>query len=130
MLETMKRYWGYESFRPMQQEIVSEALAGRDTLAILPTGGGKSLCFQLPAMMKEGICIVVSPLIALMKDQLQNLRERGILAQAGARYEAAVGILKDYDNEWDAAIDNWHRRIEETSRKSLFRAGRFISSVG
>ena len=80
MLETLKKYWGYDSFRPMQAEIISEALAGRDVLAILPTGGGKSVCFQVPAMMRGGICLVVSPLIALMKDQVQNLRDRGIPA--------------------------------------------------
>ena len=82
MLETLKKYWGFEGFRPMQGEIISEALAGRDVLAILPTGGGKSVCFQVPSMMREGICLVVSPLIALMKDQVQNLRDRGIPALA------------------------------------------------
>ena len=66
----------------MQEEIVGEAAAGRDVLAILPTGGGKSVCFQVPAMMKEGIAIVVTPLIALMKDQVQNLQARGIKAMA------------------------------------------------
>ena len=82
MLETLKKYWGYERFRPMQAEIIAEALAGRDVLAILPTGGGKSVCFQVPTLMREGLCIVVSPLIALMKDQVQNLRDRGIPALA------------------------------------------------
>lgn len=81
-LETLKEYWGYDSFRPMQEQIVGEALAGRDVLAILPTGGGKSVCFQVPALMKEGIAIVVTPLIALMKDQVQHLQERGIKAMA------------------------------------------------
>ena len=78
--ETLKEYWGYDSFRPKQEEIVSAALEGRDVLAILPTGGGKSVCFQVPGMMKEGIAIVVTPLIALMKDQVQNLTDRGIRA--------------------------------------------------
>ncbi len=77
-LEVLKKYWGYDSFRPKQEEIVDAALQGRDVLAILPTGGGKSICFQVPAMMREGIAIVVTPLIALMKDQVQNLNDRGI----------------------------------------------------
>lgn len=79
-LEILKEYWGYDAFRPKQEDIVLSALEGRDVLAILPTGGGKSVCFQVPAMMREGIAIVVTPLIALMKDQVQNLTERGIKA--------------------------------------------------
>ena len=79
-LETLKEYWGYESFRPKQEEIVNSALEGRDVLAILPTGGGKSVCFQVPALIRDGIAIVVTPLIALMKDQVQNLNDRGIKA--------------------------------------------------
>lgn len=79
-LETLKEYWGYDSFRPKQEDIVRAALEGRDVLAILPTGGGKSVCFQVPALMREGIAIVVTPLIALMKDQVQNLNDRGIKA--------------------------------------------------
>ena len=78
--ETLKEYWGYDNFRPKQEEIVNAALEGRDVLAILPTGGGKSVCFQVPGMMKDGIAIVVTPLIALMKDQVQNLTDRGIRA--------------------------------------------------
>lgn len=79
-LETLKQYWGYESFRPMQEQIISSALEGKDVLAVLPTGGGKSVCFQVPGMMKEGLVLVVTPLIALMKDQVQNLEARGIHA--------------------------------------------------
>ena len=79
-VEVLKKYWGYDSFRPKQEDIVRAASEGRDVLAILPTGGGKSVCFQVPAMMKEGIAIVVTPLIALMKDQVQNLNDRGIKA--------------------------------------------------
>ena len=79
-LEILKEYWGYDSFRSKQEEIVNAALEDRDVLAILPTGGGKSVCFQVPAMMREGIAIVVTPLIALMKDQVQNLCDRGIKA--------------------------------------------------
>lgn len=79
-IDVLREYWGYESFRPKQEDIVNAALEGKDVLAILPTGGGKSVCFQVPAMMREGIAIVVTPLIALMKDQVQNLSRRGIKA--------------------------------------------------
>ena len=79
-LEVLKEYWGHDSFRPKQEDIVRTALDGRDVLAILPTGGGKSVCFQVPAMIRPGIAIVVTPLIALMKDQVQNLTDRGIRA--------------------------------------------------
>ena len=81
-LEVLQKYWGYEAFRPMQEEIIREALEGRDVLAVLPTGGGKSVCFQVPALLRDGIALVITPLIALMKDQVQNLQARGIKALA------------------------------------------------
>ena len=80
--EILRRYWGYDSFRPMQREIIEQALQGRDVLALLPTGGGKSVCFQVPGLIKEGLTLVVTPLIALMKDQVHNLEIRGIRALA------------------------------------------------
>lgn len=80
--EILHEYWGYSDFRPLQQQIIEAVVEGRDTLALLPTGGGKSLCYQVPALAQQGICIVVSPLIALMKDQVENLKQKGILAAA------------------------------------------------
>ena len=81
-LQILQKYWKHDMFRPLQNEIIDSVISGNDTFALLPTGGGKSICFQVPAMMKEGICLVISPLVALMKDQVANLQKRDIKAIA------------------------------------------------
>lgn len=96
--DILKQYWGYSQFRPLQEDIINAVLEGNDTLAILPTGGGKSICYQVPGLLKEGLTIVVSPLIALMKDQVQNLNKKGI---------KAIAIFSGMSyREIDIALDN------------------------
>ena len=77
-LDFLKAYWKHNTFRPTQEEIINSVLAGKDTFALLPTGGGKSICFQIPALIQPGICLVISPLVALMKDQVENLKVKNI----------------------------------------------------
>lgn len=96
--EILKQYWGYGSFRPLQDDIIQSVLDGRDTLALLPTGGGKSICFQVPGLILDGICLVISPLIALMKDQVEQLKRRNI--QAAAIYSGMNS------REIDITLDN------------------------
>ena len=97
-INILERYWKFTSFRPQQEAIIQSVIDGEDTFALLPTGGGKSICYQVPALAKEGICIVVSPLIALMKDQVQTLKDKGIKALA-----LTSGITP---SELDILLDN------------------------
>ncbi|RZN80588.1 MAG: RecQ family ATP-dependent DNA helicase [Winogradskyella sp.] len=99
-IEVLERYWNHTSFRPLQEEIITSVLYGNDTFALLPTGGGKSVCFQIPALIKPGICIVISPLVALMQDQVNTLKQKGIKAMsisAGLSYS-------DLDTQLDNCV--------------------------
>jgi len=96
--QTLQNYWGHSSFRGEQEKIIESVLEGKDTLALLPTGGGKSICFQIPTLMKEGLCLVISPLIALMKDQVENLQKHGISAislHSGLTYYEVKKVLEN-----------------------------------
>ena len=97
-LQLLKQYWGYDDFRPLQGDIIRSIAAGKDTLGLMPTGGGKSLTFQVPTMAMEGLCVVVTPLIALMKDQVENLKTRGIAAAAIFSGMTHNNILMTLDN--------------------------------
>ena len=96
-LEILQKYWKHDQFRSLQKEIIDSVLNGQDTFALLPTGGGKSICFQVPALMKEGICLVISPLVALIKDQVQNLQSRDIkaIALTGGLKSDEISVLLD-----------------------------------
>lgn len=123
MLAVLRRYWGYESFRPLQEEIITSVLSGHDTLGLLPTGGGKSLTFQVPAMMLDGVTLVVTPLISLMKDQVDNLRSVGI----PATYLYSGMSLREHN----LALDRCHAgkaRLLYVSPEKL-RSATFVSSL-
>lgn len=129
-LALLRQYWGHQQFRPGQREIIEAVLAGRDALALLPTGGGKSVCFQVPALARPGLCVVVTPLIALMRDQVENLRKRGLKAEA-----VYAGMSHQ---EIDQALDNcvYGREVKflyvspERLLTDLFRARVARMSVG
>ena len=108
MIESLlKKYWGYTSFRPNQREIILSVIHGNDTLALLPTGGGKSICYQLPALLKDGVCFVFSPLIALMKDQVDGLKKRGI--SATALHSGLTGL--ELDTELQNILNNKYKLV-------------------
>ena len=108
MIQTLKRYFGYDSFRPLQEEIIRTVLDGRDSLVLMPTGGGKSICYQLPALLCEGTAVVVSPLISLMKDQVESLCANGV----------AAGALNSSNDETENAV--LRRACMEVSLKLLY----------
>ena len=114
--DLLRQVWGFDGFRPGQQEIVEAVAEGRDVLAIMPTGGGKSLCYQLPALMREGVTVVISPLIALMRDQVRSLREAGV----------AAGALTSGNTEGES--DEVFRALSEGSLKLLYMAPERLAS--
>lgn len=121
----LQRYWGYDTFRPQQEEIIQSVLAGKDTLALLPTGGGKSICYQVPALAQEGICLVVSPLIALMKDQVENLKKRGVgalLIYSGMNRRDVIRTLENARQEYFKFLYVSPERLETSLFKEYLPA--------
>ena len=118
--EILTRYWGFTSFRPMQEEIILSVLEGKDTLALLPTGGGKSITFQIPAMALDGVCIVITPLISLMKDQVSNLTSKNISAKAifsgMAVTEIRYALEQAHENKLKFLYISPERALTETFR--------------
>ena len=96
--DILKRYWGHSSFRNLQEEIINAVISKNDVFALLPTGAGKSLCYQIPALAKEGVCLVISPLISLMKDQIAQLEKKGIKALTIESKSSVDEIVTLFDN--------------------------------
>jgi ATP-dependent DNA helicase RecQ len=124
--QALKRYYGYDHFRPMQGDIIQNILAGQDTVVLMPTGGGKSVCFQIPAVVSEGVCVVVSPLIALMKDQVEALKANGIVA---AYINSSVG--QSEANDIARAAVSGHLKLLYVSPEKLLSEGflQFLTRV-
>src|SRR5437763_491819 len=121
----LKEYGGYDSFQPVQKDINESVLQGKDTLAVLPTGGGKSICFQIPGLIRPGICLVVSPLIALMKDQVENLKKRGIPAlmiHSGMQRKDVVRTLKNATHDYFKFLYVSPERLETSLFKEYLPA--------
>ena len=121
-LSILNQYWQHKSFRPLQEEIIQSVLDGKDTLALLPTGGGKSICFQVPALMMEGLCLVISPLIALMQDQVVALLQKNIPAvsvHSGLTFYEVKKILQQATQGDYKFLYLSPERLETGDRKSV-----------
>lgn len=121
IIHLLKKHWGHQSFRPLQEEIIHAVISGKDTLALLPTGGGKSICFQVPGMVLDGVCLVISPLIALMRDQVLNLRRRGITAGSLSSAQSRREIDITLDNAVHGGIKFLYLSPERL-KTDLFKA--------
>ena len=119
--EILHTYWGYSDFRGIQRDIIESIANGRDTLGLMPTGGGKSITFQVPALAKEGVCIVITPLIALMKDQVQHLKERGIQAAAIHADMSRSEVVQTLENCIFGGIKILYISPEHFGSQSLWR---------
>ena len=124
-LEVLQKHWGFNSFRDKQEEIIDAVLAKRDTFALLPTGGGKSICYQVPALLSDGVCFVVSPLIALMRDQVGQLKSRGISATylygGMAKKEIAIELQNIRNNKYKLVYVSPERLQSKAFKQNLKR---------
>jgi len=111
-LDLLKRFWKFDAFRPLQKEIIDSVIIGNDTLALLPTGGGKSVCYQIPGLYLNGLTIVISPLIALMIDQVEQLKSKGIKALC-----VHSGMTRE-QIDIDSARKNWYRYVSNAHNKN------------
>ena len=127
-IETLKRHFGYDSFRSIQLDIVKSIAAGHDTLGLMPTGGGKSVTFQVPALTMEGVCLVITPLISLMKDQVEHLKAKGIKAEAINSNLSHQEIQKILDNAIYGAVKFLYISPERLSQK-LFLAKLYYMKI-